>query len=578
MPDFVANCAGISTTTGTSNYVITSGTDKHRRIDQTLTDGQEVAYYVAARETLISGYESGVAIWRSATSTLEIQSIDTSSNFDTKVNWGSGEKVVYVVANVPMLTDLTRNVREFGAVGDGTTDDSAAINAGFDWLRSTVVNAGIGAAYDATLVFPKGIYRVDSTINATGISGKGWRVVSEGGIIKGYTPDLPVVDALGSMAGVWDDIYIYGAKTASTNYPSIGLQIGRENIGARPNNVFNRLIIDGFFTQTCLLNSASESCGFYSCYLKNRLDTMDSYCIAQDGTNEFGVASEFITVTITVGTPASFNQSTFVNCDFIKDAGGPAMFSSYANMHRYIGCYGVSIDDCVFKIFTRDAYYTRHLELDMHFESADLSPGLQHCIRFVGPQMNPQVRGIVVRDHSPHAIDGIFDATEVTSVILLDMVLGMQKSHNTPAALLFYPGSKFQAINASLDLGVSGLYNPPALMNGSISVIDSDTLDLGVGTVVITDGSSQARIKGEYIFSDNDTNSVAAGDLGNTGTTTVTGREGIIMTGVNNYLTFSDSRYSATATAGAATLPANPGGFIQVVINGTTVKLPYYAA
>jgi len=42
MPDFVANCAGISVTTGTGNYVITSGTDKHRRIDQTLTDWQAV--------------------------------------------------------------------------------------------------------------------------------------------------------------------------------------------------------------------------------------------------------------------------------------------------------------------------------------------------------------------------------------------------------------------------------------------------------------------------------------------------------------------------------------------------------
>lgn len=35
---------------------------------------------------------------------------------------------------------------------------------------------------------------------------------------------------------------------------------------------------------------------------------------------------------------------------------------------------------------------------------------------------------------------------------------------------------------------------------------------------------------------------------------------------------------SATATAGAATLPANPLGFIIVSLpNGTTVKVPYYA-
>jgi hypothetical protein len=33
-----------------------------------------------------------------------------------------------------------------------------------------------------------------------------------------------------------------------------------------------------------------------------------------------------------------------------------------------------------------------------------------------------------------------------------------------------------------------------------------------------------------------------------------------------------------TATAGSQTLPANPLGFWQTVINGTTVKIPYYAA
>lgn len=37
------------------------------------------------------------------------------------------------------------------------------------------------------------------------------------------------------------------------------------------------------------------------------------------------------------------------------------------------------------------------------------------------------------------------------------------------------------------------------------------------------------------------------------------------------------SQTSATATAGAATLPANPVGFLTVNINGTNVKVPYYA-
>jgi hypothetical protein len=40
-----------------------------------------------------------------------------------------------------------------------------------------------------------------------------------------------------------------------------------------------------------------------------------------------------------------------------------------------------------------------------------------------------------------------------------------------------------------------------------------------------------------------------------------------------NLLNFSSA---TTATAGAATLPANPVGFINVTVNGKPFKVPYY--
>jgi hypothetical protein len=33
---------------------------------------------------------------------------------------------------------------------------------------------------------------------------------------------------------------------------------------------------------------------------------------------------------------------------------------------------------------------------------------------------------------------------------------------------------------------------------------------------------------------------------------------------------------ATTATAGSATLPANPVGFINVTVNGNAYKIPYY--
>ena len=40
-----------------------------------------------------------------------------------------------------------------------------------------------------------------------------------------------------------------------------------------------------------------------------------------------------------------------------------------------------------------------------------------------------------------------------------------------------------------------------------------------------------------------------------------------------NLLNFSSA---TTATAGSATLPANPVGFINVTVNGQAYKVPYY--
>ena len=40
-----------------------------------------------------------------------------------------------------------------------------------------------------------------------------------------------------------------------------------------------------------------------------------------------------------------------------------------------------------------------------------------------------------------------------------------------------------------------------------------------------------------------------------------------------NLLNFTSA---STATTGAATLPANPAGFIEITVNGESKKVPYY--
>lgn len=52
------------------------------------------------------------------------------------------------------------NVRDYGATGDGTTDDTAAIQAAIDAAEARIASAGDGA----TVYFPPGIYRTSSEL------------------------------------------------------------------------------------------------------------------------------------------------------------------------------------------------------------------------------------------------------------------------------------------------------------------------------------------------------------------------------------------------------------------------------
>jgi polygalacturonase len=64
------------------------------------------------------------------------------------------------------------NVKDFGAMGDGVTDDTAAILAALDTLMA-VPKGG-------TLYFPKGIYIVKYTIQLVGAYGHNYTIIGDG--------------------------------------------------------------------------------------------------------------------------------------------------------------------------------------------------------------------------------------------------------------------------------------------------------------------------------------------------------------------------------------------------------------
>lgn len=67
-------------------------------------------------------------------------------------------------ASNPTIPPSWFNVKDYGAVGDGSADDTAAIQAAMNALKASV-NPATGTAAGQTLFVPPGYYRVTSTLN-----------------------------------------------------------------------------------------------------------------------------------------------------------------------------------------------------------------------------------------------------------------------------------------------------------------------------------------------------------------------------------------------------------------------------
>ena len=99
----------------------------------------------------------------------------------------------HVVRKVDM-TSFYINVKDYGAVGDGSTDDATAINNAI---------AAAKAAGGGVVFFPVGNYRVASTINVTGSTGRYITLMGEGEQASKITADLSLTPVIqfGDAAG-----------------------------------------------------------------------------------------------------------------------------------------------------------------------------------------------------------------------------------------------------------------------------------------------------------------------------------------------------------------------------------------
>lgn len=114
---------------------------------------------------------------------------------------------------------------QFGAVGDGFADDGPAIQRAVDFAKALSVPGNVNVRYKATVYFPPGYYKINTTINLTNINGiylqgDGGRYLNS--IIIGNTGG-PIFDFSGSSLSGCEGLTFQSSAGYGTNRSTIGV-------------------------------------------------------------------------------------------------------------------------------------------------------------------------------------------------------------------------------------------------------------------------------------------------------------------------------------------------------------------
>jgi hypothetical protein len=370
-------------------------------------------------------------------------------------------------------TPATINVLTFGAKGDGTTDDTDAINAAFDRVRElqTVTDH---AMWHVT--FPAGRYVVTGPINMTGLIGQGSGVIDGCGSeiwLKGATA---VLDLLTSRWLIIKDLQVYGDPVLT---PKIGIQIGRIHSQSADFITMSHVNMWGSYTLTAFYNFASETFTAYACTFDNMAAAATSWCAIMDGINHFNASSTFVSVIAPVDSTQSNNSSVFDCCTFQVAGGGGNVWMSFCSGHSYRHCYASNFTGSPFVIYQPPGIggpAVGMLEIDCHCETS----GLTHMVMFSGP---PGVTfayaiGLALTDYDMQAQVSVLHIDPASAVTGVELREARFRLGGPCPALVDNPAKwAIQCIGAALP---QGMWNNPSGWSGPVYVLGDARLSFTV--------------------------------------------------------------------------------------------------
>src|SRR4030067_1410415 len=116
-----------------------------------------------------------------------------------------------------MIDGAAVNVKDFGAVGDGITDDTTAIQNAIDFIQSYGGSAQIysngsnDTQFGGALYIPKGKYKITAPIVINPIALEGATVGYSGIVVQGESNTSAILDATSMAAGLGPALFVNGS-------------------------------------------------------------------------------------------------------------------------------------------------------------------------------------------------------------------------------------------------------------------------------------------------------------------------------------------------------------------------------
>lgn len=257
---------------------------------------------------------------------MEIATVLSSDNRDVTLTAG----LTYAhEINAPIIRNFmseyalnTVNVDSFGAEGDGTTDDTAAIKAAWDSL----------SAHGRLIFSPQKTYAISDTLlfdtnkNFCVIEGNGATIT----VLTGT--DMTGKPMLNLAGSAFTKVYNLNLSAPSAVTPPIvGLLLGRTAVFHGSRQKFDGCHVTGYFTFAAYYNVGSEVSTFIDCTFQNYQDNAHAAYISNDDSQSL--------LALSAGQLTGYYYSCVFHC--FGTGGYNLYLKGYVADHAFFGCYGV---------------------------------------------------------------------------------------------------------------------------------------------------------------------------------------------------------------------------------------------